>query len=228
MRKWPIPVAVAISSLVLASVALAQFTQTASVTLTAHKAGQSTGIKSSIVSSDPTAPGAKPKPAKTVTITFPAKTKFDLSTPLVKRCKLSTAKLTATGGGTCPGATKIGTGSASANASPLLTTPVTAAITAYVRSKNAIILVATTNVANPQVIAMSVSGSKLAIPVPTQNLGGIIVVLESLKFNVRAIGTGTKALVTAGKCTAHKWVVATHVLYTDGTTFDGSSTTACS
>ena len=63
MRRLPIPIAVVLAGLWLAAVALAAFNQTAAITLTTHTAGRSTGIVATLRSSDPTAPGAKPKSA---------------------------------------------------------------------------------------------------------------------------------------------------------------------
>ena len=51
MRRWPIIAAVTVLALALASVAMAQFTQTSIITLTAHKAGKSSGIVANIESS---------------------------------------------------------------------------------------------------------------------------------------------------------------------------------
>jgi hypothetical protein len=48
---------------VAASATVATFTQVANVTLTRHTADRSTGIKADISSSDPAAPGQKPKSA---------------------------------------------------------------------------------------------------------------------------------------------------------------------
>ena len=89
MRKWPIIAAVTVLALALAGVAMAQFSQTSNITLTAHKGGKSSGIVANIQSSDPTAPGGKPKAATHLVITFPAGTKFNFGTKLIKPCTLS-------------------------------------------------------------------------------------------------------------------------------------------
>jgi hypothetical protein len=94
------------------------FTQVAHVALTAHGAGKSTGIKSVVHSSDPTAPGQKPKSAKTLTITFPAATKFNFKTHLVNTCKLTDKQLTAAFGRSCPRKTQIGTRSSGQTSAP--------------------------------------------------------------------------------------------------------------
>jgi hypothetical protein len=230
MRKWSIGAGVAVLSLALASAALAvsgTFVQVANVGLTAHKTGQSTGINSDLHSSDASQPGNKPVGAKTVVITFPAKTKFNLATPLVKKCTVPMSKLTALVPTTCPKSSQIGTGSAVVNASPIYAT-INAGVKAYVRNSKTIILVVTTGLAAPQVIAMTVSGAKLSIPVPNQSLGNTALVLTSLKLTTKAIGTGKKALMTAGKCVAHKFTVNSHFVYLDGSTLDIPSTSACS
>lgn len=218
--------AVTAVSLVLASVAVAAFTQTSNITLTSHKAGKTTGIKASVASSDSSAP--QPKAAKLLVVTFPAKTKFNLGTPLVTACKLSDAQLAS--GAACPAKSQIGTGSAVANAYPLATS-VPASVKSYVSGPSSMVMVATANVMGSTmrtIIHASVSGSKLTIPVPTPVVATIKVVLVSLKLNVPAKGSGKSALITAGKCTAHKFAVKTHFAYEDGSTFNATSSSACS
>jgi hypothetical protein len=195
MRKLMAITAAAVLSLVLAGVALADFSQSSNIVLTAAHAGKSTGIKADIHST--TSPGEAPKAAKLLVITFPAGTKFALSN--AKPCKLSDSQLTA--GMSCPSASRIGTGSATASAFPL-----------------------------PQtlVIRATTSGPKLTIPVPSPTVAGSRVVLVSLKLNVPARGSGKTALVTAGKCSAHSFVVKSHFVYTDGTQVDLQSSSPCS
>ena len=230
-------VACAVTALALAgaSVALAAFTQVANLTLTAHRAGQSTGIRSDVHSSDPTALGQKPKSARSLTIAFPANTGFNLSGSLVKTCTLSDKQLAAQFGPSCPRNTQIGTGSAVANASPLAST-VNAAVKAYVGGPNNIILVVKPTLpgAPTIIIRARAAGSTLMIPVPQLVLGkapgfpGVKVVLVSLKLSVPAIGSGRGALISAGKCTAHRFVVTTHFVYVDHTTLNLQSSSPCS
>jgi hypothetical protein len=161
-------------------------------------------------------------------VTFPSGTKFNLGTPLVAACKLSDAQLAS--GAACPSKSLVGTGSAVSNAYPLLTS-VPATVKAYVASSNAMVMVATANVLGTTtriIIPASVSGSKLTIPVPTPVVSTIKVVLVSLKLNVPAKGTGKTALITAGKCSASKFVVKSHFAYVDGSTFNTTSSSACS
>jgi hypothetical protein len=94
MRRLLTAIAAALAALWLAAVALAAFGQTAGITLTAQRAGQSTGIVVVMRSSDPAAPGAKPKSTTKVVITFPVSTKFNLRTSLVKLCRLTDKQLT--------------------------------------------------------------------------------------------------------------------------------------
>jgi hypothetical protein len=225
MRRALTLVLVAILSLTVADVALAAFTQTSNITLTGHKAGKTTGIKAAVSSSDPSA--TQPKAAKLLVVTFPSKTKFNLATPLVTACRLSDAKLAA--GDACPGQSLIGSGSAVANAYPLLSS-VPANVKAYVSGANSMVMVATAKVLGTTmrtIIHATVAGPKLTIPVPTPVVSTIKVVLVSLKLNVPAKGSGTKALITAGKCTAHKFAVKSHFVYVDGSTFDATSSSAC-
>jgi len=226
MRKLVTVAVVAVASLVLAAVALAAFTQTSNINLTARKAGSTTGIKANVSSSDPSVP--QPKAARLLVVTFPSKTKFNLGTPLVTACKLSDAQLAV--GAACPGKSLIGTGSAVANAYPLATS-VPAAVKAYASGSGSMVMVATANVLGTTmrtIIHATVSGSKLTIPVPTPVVATIKVVLVSLKLNVPAKGSGANALITAGKCSAHKFVVKSHFVYQDGSTFETATSSACS
>lgn len=229
MRKWPIIAAVTVLALALAGVAMAQFSQTSNITLTAHKGGKSSGIVANIQSSDPTAPGGKPKAATHLVITFPAGTKFNFGTKLIKPCTLSTKQLETLGGPSCKKSSKIGTGSAVANASPTLLTPVNASVTSYVRNKSTVVLQVVTHpeIAPPIVILETVSGSKLSIPVPTSS-SGISLVLTSLKLNIPALGSGKTALVTSGKCVSHQFSVKSNFLYADGSRLALTSSSACS
>ncbi len=228
MRKWAITAVVAGLALALAGVALAtaSFSQVANITLTAKKAGQSSGIKADVHSTDPAAPGQKPKAAKNLVITFPAGTKFNFGR--VKACTLSDKQLTTVGGPTCPSSSKVGTGSAIANAKPLPFGTVHAQVTSYVRNSKTVILHVTTPIAPPQVIIETVSGTKLTIPVPVQKINGVAIVLSSLKLNIPALGSGSRALITAGKCVSKKFVVKTHFSYVDNSKLDVTSTSPCS
>jgi len=224
MRRFVTVAVVALLSLTLAGVALAAFTQTSNITFTAHKAGKTTGIKADVSSSDPSV--TQPKAAKVLVVTFPSKTKFNLGTPLITACTLSDAKLAA--GAACPSKSLIGSGSAVANAYPLAST-VPAAVKAYVAGPNSMVMIATANVGTTMrtIIHATVSGSKLTIPVPTPVVATIKVVLVTLKLNVPAKGSGKEALITAGKCSAHKFVVKSHFVYVDGSTFNTTDSSAC-
>jgi hypothetical protein len=224
MRKSIAAVLVAVLSLALAGVALATFTQTGNITLTGHKAFKTTGIKASVSSNDTSKP--QPKAAKLLVVTFPSGTKFNLSTPLVKACKLSDSQLKS--GSKCPAQSKIGSGSALVNPYPL--TPLPASVTSYVASSKTMVMVASANLPGlkPTVIRATVSGSKLTIPVPTESISGIKAVVQKLSLSVPAKGTGSKALITAGKCTSKKFLVKWRFTYVDGTTFSGTSSSACS
>jgi hypothetical protein len=56
---------------------------------------------------------------------------------------------------------------------------------------------------------------------------GVTVVLVALKLNVPALGSGGSALITAGKCQAHEFVVKSHFLYADHSTLDLQSSSRC-
>jgi hypothetical protein len=229
MRRWSIAAAVAILALTLAGVAIAtdQFKQVSNITLTGHSAGKTTGIASNVYSVDPAAPGHKPKAAKQLTITFPSGTKFNLGA--VKRCTLSDKQLTDVKVTKCPSATQIGSGSATANAAPLPgLSALKLSVGAYVRDSRTMLLQVITKGVPPVLIKSTVSGTKLKIPIPQQKVNGIAVVLTALKLNVGAHGSGSHALITAGKCTGGKFVVKSHFSYVDGSTYDTSSSSNCS
>jgi hypothetical protein len=223
MRKSITTAAVAVLALVLAGVALAKFTQIANVSLTAGKAGKSTGIIADIHSS--TDVGKAPKEAKLLVLTFPANTKFNIGT--VKACTLSDKQLMS--GGSCPAKSQVGSGSAKAVAFPLPQVS-TASVKAFASGSHQMVLVtkATKPVKVTVIIRETVSGTKLSIPVPQTKIAGFNVILISLKLNVPALGSGKNALVTAGKCTAHKFVVKSHFVYTDHSTLDLESSSPCS
>lgn len=226
MRRFVTVAVAALLSLALAGTALAAFTQTSNITLSAHKAGRTTGIKASVSSRDPSR--TQPKAAKLLVVSFPAKTRFNLKTPLVTACGLSDAKLAA--GAACPGKSLIGSGSAVANAYPLLTS-VPATVKSYVAGSRRMVMVATAKVLGTTmrtIIHAAVSGANLTIRVPTPVVSTIKVVLVSLKLSVPAKGSGKKALITAGRCRAHKFVVKSHFTYVDGSTFNTTSSSACS
>jgi hypothetical protein len=77
------------------------------------------------------------------------------------------------------------------------------------------------------VIDATVTRSTLTIPVPTITLGGISVVLVSLKLTVPALGTGKTALITAGRCIGHAFVVRSNFRYADGSHLILVSSTPC-
>ena len=223
MRRVTVILTVAIASLTLASVALASFTQSSNITFSAKQAGHSTGIVANIQST--TDPGQAPKAATLLAVSLPTGTKFKLG--LVKACKVSDKQLMS--GKSCPAGSRIGSGSATASAYPL-PQAITAGVKAFVSGpRNMILLVkATQPIPQTLIIRATVTGPKLTIPVPTPTVAGLKVVLVSLKLVVPARGSGHNALITAGRCTAHIFVVKSHFAYDDGTTMDVQSTSPCS
>ncbi len=214
-------------ALVLAAVAVAAgFKQVANIAFTTQHAGKSTGITADVHSVyDHT---QKPKAAKLITITFPSGTKFKVGT--VKACpkKLQSS-------GKCPKSSQIGTGSANAVAYPLPYL-VTATVKAYAAGASAMLLVVKGKMTIPGqkpfqqtiLIHEKVKGNKLTIPVPSPAVSGFKVVLIGLKLKVPARGSGSKALITAGKCVAKQFVFNARFAYTDGSKADVKSTSPCS
>jgi hypothetical protein len=223
MRKLTVTVAVVVASLAFAGAALAAFTQVSNITLTTTKAGHSTGIVADIHSTSDTPQALKA--ATLLVVKFPAGTKFQLG--LVKPCKLSDQQLMS--GTSCPAKSKVGSGSAQASAYPL-PQAITAGVKAFAAGPHSMVLVvhATQPIPQTLIIHETVSGSKLSIPVPTPTVAGVKVVLTSLQLSVPARGSGRSALITAGKCTAHNFVVNSHFVYDDGSTMDLQSSSPCS
>jgi hypothetical protein len=223
MRKFTITGVVAVASLTFATVALASFTQVSNIKLTTTKASHSTGITADIHSTSD--PGQAPKAAKLVVLSFPSATRFQLG--VAKACTLSDGQLMS--GKACSAKSQIGSGSATASAYPL-PQPITAGVKAFAGGPHKMILVikATQPVAQTLVVRATATGSKLTIPVPAPTVAGLKVVLVSLQLNVPKRGSGRTALVTAGRCTAHSFVVKSHFAYDDGSTTDLQSTSPCS
>ncbi len=222
MRRFAIAIVAVLAALWLAAVALGAFRQTAIITLTTHTAGRSTGIVAVLHSSDPTAPGAKPRSTTRLAITFPRGTTFNLRTSLVATCHLTDKQLTTPFGPACPAQSQIGSGTAQANASPLQQA-VNAGVKAYVHSADQILLDLTPSLpgATPIIIHATVSGSTLTMAIPQVVLGkahgfaGITAVLVSLTLRIPSLGHRHNALVLAGRCTAHRFVVTSRFVYTD-------------
>lgn len=221
---------VALLALTLAGVALGAFTQTASVTLTAHRSGRSTGVRVDVAASDPTALGAKPRSVRRLVITFPAATRFNLATSLVKACRLTDKQLETSFGPVCPRASQIGSGTAVINASPLTAAPVKVGVRAYDHGAGQLILVVAPALigASVEVIHVFVSRARLTVVVPRLIYGKLVPsVLASLKLYVPALGAGRDALITAGRCTAGRFTVGERFAYTNHPPVKLESTSAC-
>jgi hypothetical protein len=88
----------------------------------------------------------------------------------------------------------------------------------------------------PIVIRGGVSGSTLTIPLPRTLLGaskkyhfpGVEMVLVSLKLSAPALGSGPNALITAGRCTSHRFVVTSQFVYADHSRRTLTSSSSCS
>jgi hypothetical protein len=164
-------------------------------------------------------PSAAPWAAKKLTVTFPTGTKFALGS--VKACTLSDSAIKS--GKTCPAASKIGSGSASAEAVQNNTgmLSVNGTVSAYVAGAGKMILVVKSTVGKTTqtvVIHETTSGNVLQISVPALKVMGYNVVLTKLQLTVPSKGTGRSSLIKAGRCTNNQWTVKTHFVYTNGQT----------
>jgi hypothetical protein len=228
----------------LAAVATATFHQSSRIALTTHRAGHSSGFTARVSSTDATAPGAKPKRATRLVIAFPANTRFNLGTSLVRACTLSDKQLTKPFGPTCPRRGLIGTGSAMINALPMATVQnVRATVKAFVHGTDSVLIVLVNDQkllpgTPPIIIHATVSGSRLTLRLPHvvygrgkgkyKSFAGITAVIASLKLSVPAMGSGADALLRAGTCTHGRFVVSSRFTYADHTTVRLRSTSRCS
>jgi hypothetical protein len=219
-------VGIAMLSIASLAYASAQFTQTSKITLTATKAGKPTGFKAGLLSADPGA--VQPQGLKKLTITLPPATRFNFGSSAIKQCKASDVEIKATLGSACPSKSRIGAGTASANAAPVI--PLIPENAKAYAGKNQIIFLLTPAASAGQVLVLhgKVSANKVTTEVPVINSGGLNVVITSLNLAVKTIGSGTKAFITAGRCTGGRFVVKSSFLYQGGATLAITSSSACS
>jgi hypothetical protein len=117
--------AVATATLVAAGAAYAAVTVSFTASVSPNKAGKPTGLKVSILSSDPAA--EQPPIMNRIVIKLDGRAKFNPSK--FKRCKLKS--LEGKGPKGCPSASKIGTGTGIGMARPVVTDPVKATLTLF-------------------------------------------------------------------------------------------------
>ena len=63
-----------------------------------------------------------------------------------------------------------------------------------------------------------VSKNVVTTQVPVLSAGGLNIVITSLKLTVKTIGSGSKAFITAGKCSSGKFTVKSNFTYQTGAT----------
>lgn len=231
MRRRPLlALLVFIGALAPAGVALAAFHQTATTRLTAVRSGTSTGIAAYVHAADPTALGLKPRSVRRLVITFPAGTRFNFGTPLVTDCRYTDKQLRTEFGPACPRSSLIGTGVGYANAAPMLMTPLKESVNLYVTGPSTAILFVLPDLPayEPQIMHLRVSGSTLTLLVPQVVWAKLIhVVVASLRLDVPALGSGSDALITSGRCVDGSFGVLQHFVYADPGTVDIRSSSAC-
>jgi hypothetical protein len=206
--------------------ASSQFTQSSNITLTAKKAGKPTGLKASLRSTDPGA--VQPQGLKTLTITLPTGTKFNFKSAAISQCKASDLEIVATLGSACPAKSSIGSGNALVNGAPAIPA-IPENVKAYA-GKSDIIFLLTPAAAAGQTLVLhgKVSVNKVTTAVPVLNAGGVNFVITALNLSIKTIGSGSKAFITAGKCTGGKFTVKSGFLYQTGATLSLTSSSKCS
>jgi hypothetical protein len=87
----------------------------------------------------------------------------------------------------------------------------------------------------PIILHATASGPRLTLNLPKIVYGkgpglphGVIGVIVSLKLTTLPIGSGSGALVRAGRCTRHRFTIRSHFVYGDRTTKDVTSSSSCS
>jgi hypothetical protein len=163
-------------ALTATSVALAASSaQTYSQKFTVKRPGRPSGV---------TFQAAGPVQADSVTLTFPAGTK--INTAALKRC---------TNPSSCPIASRIGSGTATASvagtALPALS------VAAYNRATGMVLVVS--DPLGPVVLKPSLTGRTLNVALPALSVGGQPITITSLRLTVSKIGSGGKAYITTPK-----------------------------
>jgi hypothetical protein len=227
---------VGVLALVAVPIALAAFSQTAVVELVNPNPGKSTGVDADLQAQDPEAEGGKPKAAAKVVVKLPKGTKYD-KRGAVQCNGLEDAEVLA---GDCPKKSILGTGTAKANASPLIAST-TEDITAY-HTKGGVIFRLTDNGDDPapgQSLIIRAKLSKkgvLTTNVPPFVVAGVKVVLTdfelALKAKQRKVTKGkgknkktikVPLLRTPKKCEG-TWTTTVNFTYDDGSTANGIKT----
>jgi hypothetical protein len=219
----------AVAVLAVAAVALAssQFVQTSKITLTATRAGASTGFKAALSSSDAGEPGGKPQALKTLAITFPSGTKFNFKTKAIKPCTATDVEIHGTLGAACPARSRIGSGSALVNGAPAFPM-IPEKATAYASKSGLVFLLAPAGPAGTVLVLHGkVAANKVTVAVPALSEAGITFVITALELSVNRIGSGKSAFVTAGKCVGKKFKVKSSFAYYTGASLALASSSSC-
>lgn len=226
MRKSVVGALAGMTALASVGVAVAseQFEQTYQLTYSATKTKSSSGFSTLITSSDPGDPQAKPKAVRKVVINFAEGTKFDTSVPGV--CSATDQDLSSQGAAACPASSKIGSGTAEANAQPVI--PVANEQITVFNAKNGIIFYLSG--LQTLVIRGKISGRKLTATVPALPLpvAGQEAVLTKFQVEVKGKKKGKKFYArTPASCKNGKWTTTAKFSYADGTTETVKSTSKC-
>jgi hypothetical protein len=245
LRKLLIGAVVGVIGLVAATVALAvtgtqqKYTETFSTS----KATKSAASTFNLTSNDPTAPNGQPNPARTTTIIFPKGTIINYKA--VKQCSASDLDFQNKGASACPGNTKIGSGTASANTGfPPPITEIGAQVTAFNGKKVLILYIVPNNGAsNPFVIRAQLQGGKttprLFTKVPpncippgspntTPPCGGKEAPLDSFKLTTNKKGTTKSPYLKTPPCPkSKKWTFTAKLTYRDDPPKTLTSTQKC-
>jgi hypothetical protein len=244
LRKSLFAAFVAVLVLGISAVAFGAFQQTFTQSFTVTKPNKLTGINTLITSTDDA--GAKPKEVSRVIIKFNKGTKFNYNVPAI--CKLTAEQIAGASDPltACPAKSKVGTGSAEADAAPLIPSSqqVLEDITAFNTTKG-IYFVLTDKDNNPSdsnpgqllVIKGVLSGATLTTDVPVLNVAGTSVVLTKFELSIKKVSKKTKKngkttvvnyITTPNKCSGGKWTNVSTFQYRDGSpSVERSAVTNC-
>jgi hypothetical protein len=223
-------------ALVGVQVAMAAFSQKAEVRLTGKggkvlkKAGKTAGTFANLEARDPDAPGAKPKIATKVVVKLPPGTRYNKLGAISCPASVSDAEVLA---GECPPKSKVGDGSATANATPLVAGPVEEKITAWHRAGEVMFALSPKGAVGQTFVIHSKLTKKgvLTTNVPDLTLPTVPptkVALTDFQVQIdpkqRRVNGKVKRLLTSPKVCNGKWVTKTSFTYDDGSTLKNLKT----
>ncbi|HLM51960.1 MAG TPA: hypothetical protein VK279_15550 [Solirubrobacteraceae bacterium] len=224
MRKPLIAALTGVVALSLAATAQAQVTQNADIKFTSKKPGSSTGIIAAL-RGERTDPQVKIPGATKIVVAFPSGTKFNTDVPGL--CRANGQQVQQSNGSVCPRNSRVGTGNALADATPVIAAPVSEQIIAFNRNNGIFFYLQGLQTA---VLTSTVRGNKLTTVVPPFPLpGGGVAALTDFTLRTRPVKKSGKNWITTPKScpSSGAWTSTTTFTYATAPTDIVTSTTPC-